>query len=784
MRLQQGNKMNNYDFSTLNDKEFELIARDLLNAKYNLQLQSFKVGKDQGRDLRFSTPKNNNSIVVQVKHYIGSGFSQLKHSLLKIELDKVKKIQPDRYIIVTSLPLSAMQQDEVKDIMSPFILTSHDVIGQEELNRYLAEFKEIEKRYFKLWFSSVNVLNTIMNNAIEGRTKYFLQKIKNNIPFYVVTKKLDDANKILQKEKLLLITGQPGIGKSTLAEFILFDRAKNGYHVYKVVNIKEAEDVLSPNDDEKQVFYFDDFLGESYYEIVNAHNTETQITTFVDRVRNSPNKYLILTTRTVILNQAIDKHEKISRSKLVRQQFEIKILDYSKYEKALILYNHLYFHKIGPVLLNSILKDKIYKNIIEHKNYTPRIIEFITDKDRICKLSAKQYPIFILDNLNNPKDIWRHSFKHQINYFDQCLLCTLFTFEINPTDKQLLTSFQNRLMYEKNEHNQVINSNQFNNSIGTLLNGFISSILYNIKLPLRQFSFINPSLTDFLIGYISESFEERKSIISSLTFVEQLNRFNPEKSLIPLEKELQTIICDRISQSKITTLESESKYYSKSKGHVIIMETLCRYCTNVDIDALLLENFEQIDFTDGWWHVSTGIEDILVNLENAPQTSNFIKSNFIAIIEKIITQIDDSDEVKQILALFKKYECNYEAYIESDEGFSNISGLIEKILKETETYLIDQKKYEIQDMDEVSDIYDEIGSLQMELEGELFPDTWSVFTDYEIVIDTTFWESQIMDNNNKEINRKSEKYDRYHEDPRIENIDEDALIDALFMKTE
>ena len=41
-----------------------------------------------------------------------------------------------------------------------------------------------------------------------------------------------------------------------------------------------------------------------------------------------------------------------------------------------------------------------------------------------------------------------------------------------------------------------------------------------------------------------------------------------------------------------------------------------------------------------------------------------------------------------------------------------------------------------------------------------------------------------MDNNNKEINRKSEKYDRYHEDPRIENIDEDALIDALFMKTE
>ena len=118
---------------------------------------------------------------------------------------------------------------------------------------------------------------------IEGRTRYLLKRIKEKIPFYVVTKKLDVANKILQKEKLLLITGQPGIGKTTLAEILLFERAKNHHKIYKVENISEAEDVISPNDEEKQLFYFDDFLGANYFEIVNAHKTETQLTAFVER---------------------------------------------------------------------------------------------------------------------------------------------------------------------------------------------------------------------------------------------------------------------------------------------------------------------------------------------------------------------------------------------------------------------------------------------------------------------------------------------------------------------
>lgn len=775
--------MSNYNFSTLNDKEFEQISKDLLNAKFKLGLQDFKVGRDKGVDLRFSTLQNNNSIVVQAKHYIGSAFAQLKHTLVNKEYAKVSALKPDRYIIVTSLPLSAKEKDELKEALSPFVKTSNDIIGQEDLNGFLAENKEIEKRFFKLWFSSINVFEAVINNAIEGRTKYLLEKIREKIPFYVVTKKLDDANKILQKEKLLLITGQPGIGKTTLAEIILFERAKNDYKIYKVENITEAENVISRNEDEKQIFYFDDFLGANYFEIVNAHKTETQLTTFVERVKNTPNKYLILTTRTVILNHAIEKYEKISQSKLASQQFEIKLTDYTKYEKALILYNHLYFKGVREELYDTILAEKFYKTIIQHKNYTPRIIEFITDNSKIDGLLPISYLQFILNNLNNPKEIWRYSYNNQINYLDRCLLLTLFTFDTSVFQSTLIASFENRLDFEKTEHNQIINSNQFNESIKILLNGFIKSNLYDTKPPIREFLFINPSLTDFLIGHVSESFTERKSIISSIIYIEQLNRFNPEKSVIPLEKELQTIIRDKIHNSKINILESTSRAFTDNKKHIIFCEILCKYCNQVNIDSLLLRHFQQISFDENCSTILNKLEYVLLNIGDAPQTFDYIKVNFIKIIEKFMDAISQQENAQQIPILFAKYGHNYDDYIESDEGCVKMINVIESILLSNEEDLKNDKKDEVQNIDEVSDLYEEIYSLESELKRELFPNT-SFDYDFGIQIDDDFWTEKIEENVERaQINDDRDYNEDYYKDGVGSWISEDSAIDDLFCKS-
>lgn len=775
--------MNDYDFSTINNKEFEVLCMDLLNAKHDLNLQSFKPGRDKGIDMRYSTSKNNNEIIVQAKHYTGSQYAQLKHSVKK-ELEKIEKLRPGRYIVVTSQPLSAVEKDELKEILNPFVLSSNDILGKEDLNAILRAHPEVEKRHFKLWFSSIDILETVINNAVEGRTRYHLESIQKKIPFYVLTKKLDEALEILHREKLLVITGQPGIGKTTLADIILFEKAKNGFKVYKVENIREAEDVISVSSEDKQFFYFDDFLGSNYLELVNPHKTESQLVTFVERVKNTPNKYLVLTTRTVILNHAKEKHEKIRHSKIMNRRFELALTDYTKYEKAKILYNHLFFNDVNEELYNSILDEKFYRKIIQHKNYTPRIMEFITDKSKINAFSPKLYLEFILNNLNNPKEIWRHSFNNQIGYMDRRLLLTLFSLPKGISEQILNDAFENRMIYEKEKHNQTIDSNQFLQSIKILLDGFISSTIIKNQEESRVYSFINPSLEDFLIGYLSDSLQERKAIILSMKYAEQLYRFDSSKTGIPMEKELQIVLLEKISNNEISFVEEHRKSFTDNVRYAGYLEILVKYCNETDIDNVLYANFKRIDLTDMTWHISSKIQYVLMNLRDAPLTIAYIKSQFEVILIGLIRSIYDVEDAEKIPILFIKYEQDYDVFIENDDRCKILLEMIESVLQGYEEVDIDEKMNKILDMDQVEEIYDEINYIHQNLKKTLFPGILFHYDD-RIEPDYAFWDDKIQENMNQSSAQelKSEIYYNDYREAELERRSEEEAIDDLFHRS-
>ena len=58
--------MKNYDFLNLSPFEFELLSRDLLQKHFNIFLESFGNGIDQGIDLRCSITEK---IIIQCKRY-------------------------------------------------------------------------------------------------------------------------------------------------------------------------------------------------------------------------------------------------------------------------------------------------------------------------------------------------------------------------------------------------------------------------------------------------------------------------------------------------------------------------------------------------------------------------------------------------------------------------------------------------------------------------------------------------------------------------------------------
>lgn len=74
-------------------QDFEEISRDLLQAEWNVTLEAFKEGRDNGIDLRYAKYPGN-TVIVQCKHYAKSGFAALLRHLIDSELPKITQLNP------------------------------------------------------------------------------------------------------------------------------------------------------------------------------------------------------------------------------------------------------------------------------------------------------------------------------------------------------------------------------------------------------------------------------------------------------------------------------------------------------------------------------------------------------------------------------------------------------------------------------------------------------------------------------------------------------------------
>ena len=337
--------MTDYDFSTLNEKEFENITIDLISLDKHKRFKRFKAGKDCGIDGRFYHDDGNEEII-QCKHYLKTGFDGLIRSLKKKsdkdinEIDKVCILNPKKYIFVTSLPLSAQNKITIKELFSPFIKNDDDIYGQEDLNDLLSINSNIEEKYYKLWISSTTVLNRMFNNAINGRSETLIEEIRENSKYYVITDNYNEALKKINKSNVIIIAGEPGIGKTTLAEHIALYYIEKDFEFYDIENsINEAENIF--HREKKQVFYFDDFLGSNYLEAIEDKK-DSHIIKFIERIKKDKHKRFILTSRTNIFNQSILLSDTFSSKNISKNEFILKIDSLKDIDKARILYNHIW----------------------------------------------------------------------------------------------------------------------------------------------------------------------------------------------------------------------------------------------------------------------------------------------------------------------------------------------------------------------------------------------------------------------------------------------------------
>ena len=166
--------MPNYNLNVLQPAEFEDLARDLIQKQFGVFVESFTTGRDSGIDLRFATINGGKSIV-QAKRY--KDYSSLL-SNLKGEADKVRRINPDNYYVVTSVGLTPRNKDDIKELFAPYIKDTTQILGSNDINNLLGTFDDVEKKHYKLWLTSTNILQSIINKEVINWSDFELQHIK------------------------------------------------------------------------------------------------------------------------------------------------------------------------------------------------------------------------------------------------------------------------------------------------------------------------------------------------------------------------------------------------------------------------------------------------------------------------------------------------------------------------------------------------------------------------------------------------------------------------------
>ncbi len=522
-----------YDFKSLSDYDFEQLVCDLLSVQLGQPIESFRRGRDSGIDLRYTTAGKRKAIV-QCKHYAKTPFSGLCLTMEK-EYNKINRLCPERYILVTSQFLTPMEKNRLLEILTPFCKSTGDILGGSELNTLLRQYPTVEQAHYKLWLTSSAVLEKVLHGGIHQQSAVMEEEIQRKLKLYVQSKKAySKAREMLKKFNCCIISGIPGIGKTTLAEILSIYYLDQGYQIIKVrSDIQEALLAYRPN--RKQAFIYDDFLGSTGLEMKENKNEGQDLLIFLDFISRQKGKKAILTTREYILNQARQGSEEYARENFDYKKCIISLEDYTREDRARILYNHLFFYGVPREDIQDLLTEDRVINLIDHPNYSPRLIETVIKLWHTTE--GDSFYRFCANILNHPSKLWEHAFCRKISPAARDLLLLLCPVQKIIAISELKTRYEGYHREKCRIQNLPLSMTDFRDALKETEGTFI-------RISENSVSYHNPSVRDFIHGYIKENDAEFK------TLCENAADFDFCILLIYLDHEL----CRRIPEELAATL--------------------------------------------------------------------------------------------------------------------------------------------------------------------------------------------------------------------------------------
>jgi len=506
-------------FASLTDHDFELLVADLFGAEEGARYEVFARGPDLGVDLRHEGQEGEWH-VVQCKHYLHSTLATLRGDARK-ETKKLNKLDPKpaSYRFVTSRRLTRENKRALKSDLAPYIRRQADVWGEDDIELLLGRHEEVERRHIKLWLPSSAQLHALLASGTYARSRALAEEIVELLPRWVPGQAFFEARDLLRDQRVCVIAGIPGIGKTTLAKMLLADAVDGGFEPIAVSSdIEQAWEVYSP--ERPQAFYYDDFLGRTALTERLGRNEEDRLLAFMRRVAGSRGTLFILTTREYILQQAHQLYEQLATEGVEGRKFLLELTGYPRLDRARIFYNHAFFSgQLTAAAREALLKHRAYETIIDHKAYNPRQIEWITglSAHRLTVEDNADYLGFAVAVLDDPKRIWRHGFEHQLDDAQRALLLALASMPDRVEHDDLEGAFEAFCEAAEIPTRQ----RAFTRALEVLDDSFVRTYHDVGRVFVTVF---DPSVDDFLARYLAESPTDAKISVRGAVFFEQMEK--------------------------------------------------------------------------------------------------------------------------------------------------------------------------------------------------------------------------------------------------------------------
>jgi cytidylate kinase len=335
----------------------------------------------------------------------------------------------------------------------------------------------------------------------------------------------NEALKKLIENRYVVISGEPGIGKTTLARVLVMHLLSEKYadqsnttsyeeFYYTNCNIEDLVHVFQKG--KRQVFFYDDFLGKVTLE-EGEKNFDSRIVAFIRACRHDNDKLFILATREYILQQGLVRYSRFNEGKGIEMsKCVVDMGKYTRFVKAQILYNHLVANEIPQPYVNAILHDKNYMKIIDHRNFSPRIIETFLTNGTHEQCQPEEYFGKIKGFFDYPDSVWLDAFERLSDIQKEALLVltTMGTPMMYDLWKEAYAYFFKRVHKESN----YLNDADWNNAVKVLQNNFIR---VGKDISGMYVDFHNPGVFDVLTRYISANESIKYLLLENAYFIEQ-----------------------------------------------------------------------------------------------------------------------------------------------------------------------------------------------------------------------------------------------------------------------